>query len=62
MQDWIAFDEKTDWQHLPNKYEILYQDGKINKIIIYGRAEDGNLIITGEGRGAATHWRPIKND
>ena len=60
MNEWIEIDDKIDWQKLPNKYELLYEDGKINKIIIYGGAAEANLIVEGEGSGTATHWRPIK--
>lgn len=60
MSEWISINEKTDWEKMPNKYELLYQNGKINKIIIYGGDEECYLRMEGDGIGVATHWRSIK--
>ena len=59
MADWINLEDLETWQKRPNKYQLLYPDGHISTVIIFGNSESATLKIDDySDHGNPTHWRP----
>ena len=60
MTEWISLEDKEAWGKRPNKYKLLYPDGTIQKVIIYGNAECATLQFDEPTyQGEPTHWSKL---